>query len=644
MPRVPPAHVVERRTLPAGGGGAQLAGLTPEQAQRFRAVAAARGLPAALRMLPAGLRDRIRRQLRGSRPDPEPSKGAAQQTEASLARAVEAEGLRRAAEAYPDTAAYRDPHLRSLDDDGVKAYARRHRAQLGDLGMVLRTDGKKALDKLRLGKALDDVDPADLLRKAMRREVTPAVATASLYVGLLLPEPIAGLFPPRGEQDTSAPHVTVVYALVPEAQAAEAYAAVRAAVRRWDHAPQLVLDRLDYFDPPDGDRVAVVAVLDTGIYRKGLMQLRGAIFDALDAAGVPYALTHQGEYRPHATLAYIPAGTEWDGVVPMGSAVCTRASVSVGAAGGEDTVSEDVALPGPDAIASMPPPPREFVRWDILVDGDVVGYWPAGGGRIEPARRLRGQRPVLDAIEDALASGASILDAARDAGAVVERKWRVVDAWPERAPGPSRFFSEADLRALARTAKSEPAATLRKAAQGDGFKIGPPPSPNRKEYPFVGSVALPGKLFVDVETRRGEKRSGTDADGHAWSVVMPAHYGEIRDTAGTDGDPLDVFLGSDPWAAHVYVIAIQDPSTGKHDEDKAFIGFATRDAAEATFRAAYDRRDLHLGTRRMTYAEFVDWCHSRATRQRRITGGSEMAKSVDAGAVRALLRAAQGAA
>ena len=178
---------------------------------------------------------------------------------------------------------------------------------------------------------------------------------------------------------------------------------------------------------------------------------------------------------------------------------------------------------------------------------------------------------------------------------------------------------------------AEAAGELLKAAKVTGFKMGPPPFPNRSEHPYVGSIELPGKLIADIETEAGGTRSGTDSDGKDWSVRMPAHYGEIRGTVGTDGDPLDVFIGDDRASPFVYLVAIKDPKTGAHDEDKAFLGFRTRAEVEGTYRAAYDRRDLKLETRRLTSPEFLDWCHNHENHAQRVTAGEPMAKSTRSG-------------
>lgn len=146
--------------------------------------------------------------------------------------------------------------------------------------------------------------------------------------------------------------------------------------------------------------------------------------------------------------------------------------------------------------------------------------------------------------------------------------------------------------------------------------------------PGVSEIVLPGGLRAKIETPKGAYRSGVDTDGNAWSVQMPAHYGEIVGTMGTDGDPLDVFVGESLGAPYVYVVGLRDPSTGEHDEDKVFFGFPHREAAMGCYREAYNRRDLTLDVRRLTVPEFQTWLANHGVRGVRVDG-RPMRKGLD---------------
>ena len=158
--------------------------------------------------------------------------------------------------------------------------------------------------------------------------------------------------------------------------------------------------------------------------------------------------------------------------------------------------------------------------------------------------------------------------------------------------------------------------------------VGPPPANNRKVHPFVGTIRFHGLPLIRLENMKGSTRSGTDADGKPWSVTMPAHYGEFARTEGADGDPVDVFVGANRHAAKAYVIHLQDPTTGDHDEDKVFLGLDSADDARACFAAAYNRNDLKMGpVRAMTTSELAEWLAERENRGQKIEAGRLLAKS-----------------
>lgn len=88
----------------------------------------------------------------------------------------------------------------------------------------------------------------------------------------------------------------------------------------------------------------------------------------------------------------------------------------------------------------------------------------------------------------------------------------------------------------------------------------------------LGHITV-GSLPVSIENTTGSERSGIDADGNKWSVVMPADYGYIKRTEGADGDHVDVYVGPNHDSDSVLVINQHDDRTGKFDEHKVMLGF-----------------------------------------------------------------------
>jgi hypothetical protein len=147
--------------------------------------------------------------------------------------------------------------------------------------------------------------------------------------------------------------------------------------------------------------------------------------------------------------------------------------------------------------------------------------------------------------------------------------------------------------------------------------LGPPPIPNRLDHPYVGTIDFQG-IPVWVETARGDVRSGTDPNGKPWSVVMPAHYGEVANTVGVDGDPVDVFVGDDASAPEVYVFHTRVAGTRKYDEDKAFLGFRTLNDARRAFFAAYTRGGMLESVTTWTVDQFKRAMSTRAVSENKL--------------------------
>jgi hypothetical protein len=120
------------------------------------------------------------------------------------------------------------------------------------------------------------------------------------------------------------------------------------------------------------------------------------------------------------------------------------------------------------------------------------------------------------------------------------------------------------------------------------IKIGQPPSPNRKKYPFVGTIEFRG-LTIHVENRPGDVREGEGPRGK-WRTQMRLPYGEIVGTRGTDRDKLDVYVGPHRSAENVYIIHqnfVGGPQDGKYDEDKVMLGFDSLEQAKNAYLSHY---------------------------------------------------------
>lgn len=165
--------------------------------------------------------------------------------------------------------------------------------------------------------------------------------------------------------------------------------------------------------------------------------------------------------------------------------------------------------------------------------------------------------------------------------------------------------SAAKVREYVAPAASEPAQQI-EAARAE---VAPEPTEAQKEAGNYkkGHLTLQG-LDIALENPKGSTRSGTDQDGKAWQSTMAHDYGYIKRTLGADGDHVDVFIGDRPDSETVYVVDQVDPKTGKFDEHKVMMGFASEPAARDGYLANYEKGWKGLSAiKAMPVEEFKRW-------------------------------------
>lgn len=99
-----------------------------------------------------------------------------------------------------------------------------------------------------------------------------------------------------------------------------------------------------------------------------------------------------------------------------------------------------------------------------------------------------------------------------------------------------------------------------------------------------------GGYDYTIENPKGSTRSGNDADGKEWKVIMHDTYGYIRGKFGKDGDHLDMFINDkadlDNWNGDVFVVDQVNPD-GSFDEHKVMYGYDSMDDAKKSYLANY---------------------------------------------------------
>lgn len=96
-------------------------------------------------------------------------------------------------------------------------------------------------------------------------------------------------------------------------------------------------------------------------------------------------------------------------------------------------------------------------------------------------------------------------------------------------------------------------------------------------------VEIADGLTFRVEVPAGGTRAWAGGE-----TVMLHPYGYLEGTLGADGDEYDAYLGPMPAALIVYVVHQVHPGTDEYDEDKAFLGFPTLNAAVDAYLAHRD--------------------------------------------------------
>lgn len=120
-----------------------------------------------------------------------------------------------------------------------------------------------------------------------------------------------------------------------------------------------------------------------------------------------------------------------------------------------------------------------------------------------------------------------------------------------------------------------------------------------------------GGYDYTIENPKGSTRSGKDADGKKWKVIMHDTYGYIRGKFGKDGDHLDMFINDkadlDNWNGDVFVVDQVNPD-GSFDEHKVMYGYDSMSDAEKAYLANYSKGWQGLGNiTGASKAEFDKW-------------------------------------
>lgn len=169
---------------------------------------------------------------------------------------------------------------------------------------------------------------------------------------------------------------------------------------------------------------------------------------------------------------------------------------------------------------------------------------------------------------------------------------------PQPAVTEAEFFGDKSTGAETRLVETEAAVAFDRAAATTD------PS---GETDAKGVAEFQG-VSIALESPKGTMRSGVTPDGAEWETVLQDDYGEIEDTKGADGDPVDAFVGTNYDSDKVFVVDQIVPKTGKFDEHKVIFGAEVQEQAENIYTRNYDKNWKGLGAiTEMSMKEFKTW-------------------------------------
>lgn len=126
--------------------------------------------------------------------------------------------------------------------------------------------------------------------------------------------------------------------------------------------------------------------------------------------------------------------------------------------------------------------------------------------------------------------------------------------------------------------------------EGDGgaSAVGGDEPPKARAKDAAASFALHG-LPIVIESPKGSMRTGK-----GWQCAMAADYGYIGGTWSAEGrdEEMDCFIGPAIGSDRVFVIDQVDPDTGRFDEHKCMLGYASAADAIRDYVASYSDRGL----------------------------------------------------
>jgi hypothetical protein len=146
-----------------------------------------------------------------------------------------------------------------------------------------------------------------------------------------------------------------------------------------------------------------------------------------------------------------------------------------------------------------------------------------------------------------------------------------------------------------------------------------PEDKTKRKMEFAG-------LPIDVQFDKGDRRHYPAANGYPeYNVTMQAIYGEVPRTKGTDGDPVDVYIGPNQKSTKVYVLRqMKFPKYLTFDEEKCMLGFDSEEEAKACYLKHHQNKKIFGGIKELSWEEFMERLTTKGREGKKLAAAAEI--------------------
>lgn len=146
-----------------------------------------------------------------------------------------------------------------------------------------------------------------------------------------------------------------------------------------------------------------------------------------------------------------------------------------------------------------------------------------------------------------------------------------------------------------------------------------PEDKTKRKMDFAG-------LPIDVQFDKGDRRHYPAANGYPeYNVTMKAIYGEVPRTKGTDGDPVDVYIGPNQKSTVVFVIRqMKFPKYETFDEEKCMLGFDSAEEAKSCYLKHHKSPKIFGGIKELTMDQFKERLASKGREGKKLAAVAEI--------------------